>query len=157
VINNSLQPIPVTEYFSYDTDSYSAGTLIYQLPELKEGPNSIQLIAFDNFNLPEVASTHFIAKKSGDISLENLLVYPNPIRNSGHITFIIYTLDIFSMNGKRLKRMEGIATQGFNKIPFDGKDQFGDALANNTYFVRIRAKTPDGKSIEKRERLVIYK
>ncbi len=162
VINNSLQPIPVTEYFSYDADSYSAGTLIYQLPELKEGPNSIQLIAFDNFNLPEVASTHFIAKKSGDISLENLLVYPNPIRNSGHITFIIsenadYTLDIFSMNGKRLKRMEGIATQGFNKIPFDGKDQFGDALANNTYFVRIRAKTPDGKSIEKRERLVIYK
>ncbi|HQB98750.1 MAG TPA: T9SS type A sorting domain-containing protein, partial [Candidatus Cloacimonadota bacterium] len=87
---------------------------------------------------------------------------PNPVRNSGHITFIIsenadYTLDIFSMNGKRLKRMEGIATQGFNKIPFDGKDQFGDALANNTYFVRIRAKTPDGKSIEKRERLVIYK
>jgi len=162
VINNSLQPIPVTDYFGYDKDSYTTGSLIYQLPELQEGANTIQLIAFDNFNLPEVATTHFIAKKSGSISLENLLIYPNPMQSSSHVTFIIsdtaeYTLDIFSMSGRRIRRMEGQAHQGFNKILFDGKDQFGDLLANNTYFIRIRAKTPDGKSIEKRERLVIYK
>jgi hypothetical protein len=162
VIDNSLQPIPVTDYFNYDTDSYTSGTMIYQLPQLSEGQHTIQLIAFDNFNLPAVASTHFIAKKSGPISLENLLIYPNPIKTSGHVTFIIsenadFTLDIFSMSGRRLRRIEGLATQGFNKIPFDGRDEFGDALANNTYFIRIRAKTQDGKSIEKRERMVIYK
>lgn len=162
VIDNSLQPIPVTQFFNYDTDSFTTGTLVYQLPQLSEGPHTIQLIAFDNFNLPAVASTHFIAKKSGPISLENLLIYPNPLKSSGHVTFIIsdtadYTLDIFSMSGKRLRRIEGIASQGFNKIPVDDRDEFGERLANNTYFIRIRAKTQDGKSIEKRERMVIYK
>jgi len=109
-----------------------------------------------------VASTHFIAKESGSISLENFLIYPNPMNKEGYITFIIsqsadVTLDVFSISGRRLRRIETIATQGFNKIFFDGKDEFGDNLANNTYFIRIKAKTLDGNSIEKRERLVIYK
>lgn len=162
VLDNSLQPTSVTSYFSYDTDSFTKGTLVYQLPKLSEGNHTIQLIAFDNYNLPEVASTHFIAKESGSISLENFLIYPNPMNKEGYITFIIsqsadVTLDVFSISGRRLRRIETIATQGFNKIFFDGKDEFGDNLANNTYFIRIKAKTLDGNSIEKRERLVIYK
>ncbi len=162
VLDNSLQPIPVTDYFVYDTDSYQSGTLSYPLPKLSEGPHSVQIIAFDNHNLPSVAETHFISRKSGDISLENLLPYPNPMKDGGHITFIIsadaeINLDIFSMSGRRIRRIKTYARQGFNQIPFDGRDEFGARLANNTYFIRVRARTPDGKSIEKRERLVIYK
>ncbi|MDD4276367.1 MAG: hypothetical protein PHT37_00560, partial [Candidatus Cloacimonetes bacterium] len=67
------------------------------------------------------------------------------------------TLDVFTMSGKRIRRIKSHAQQGFNQIPFDGRDEFGASLANNTYFIRVRAKTQDGKSIEKRERLVIYK
>ncbi|MCK9433583.1 MAG: type IX secretion system sortase PorU [Candidatus Cloacimonetes bacterium] len=162
VIDNSLQPIPVTDYFAYDLDSNVSGTLIYQLPKLTEGIHTIQIIAFDNFNLPSVASTHFIAKDSGPIDLQNLMIYPNPMKNEAHITFITsdnadMTLDIFSMSGKRIRRIETTALQGFNKIPFDGRDEFGDRLANNTYIIRIKARTQDGRSIEARDRLVIYK
>jgi len=162
VIDNSLDPIVVTDYFQYDKDSHTAGTLQYPLPELSEGYHTVQLIAFDNHNLPEVTETHFMARKSGPISLENLLVYPNPMKDDGHITFIIsdnadITLDIFTMSGKRIRRIETFAMQGFNQIAFDGRDEFGARLANNTYFIRLRAKTTDGKTIEKRERMVIYK
>jgi flagellar hook assembly protein FlgD len=101
-------------------------------------------------------------RKSGAISLENLLVYPNPVQTNAHVTFIIsqpaeITLDIFTMSGKRIRRITTQAVQGFNQIPFDGRDDFGARIANNTYFIRIKAKTSDGKSIEKLERLVIYK
>lgn len=162
VIDNSLNPISVTDYFEYDMDSHTHGTLIYQMPKLSEGSHRVQLIAFDNQNLPQVAEVHFVAKKTGPISMENLLIYPNPIKREGHITFIIsessdITLDVFTMSGKRIRRIQSFAQQGFNKIPFDGKDEFGARLANNTYFIRVRAKTQDGKNIEKRERLVIYK
>ncbi|HOH98485.1 MAG TPA: type IX secretion system sortase PorU [Candidatus Cloacimonadota bacterium] len=162
ILDNALQPIPVTQYFSYDTDSYTTGTLVYPLTNLKEGPHTLQIVAFDNFNKPEVANTTFIVRKSGAISLENLLVYPNPVQTNAHVTFIIsqpaeITLDIFTMSGKRIRRITTQAVQGFNQIPFDGRDDFGARIANNTYFIRIKAKTSDGKSIEKLERLVIYK
>lgn len=162
VVDNSLQPISVTEYFSYDRDSYTSGMLAYPLNALSEGPHTIQVIAFDNFNLPAVANSSFIAKKSGAVSLENLLPYPNPMKGSGYITFIIsdaaeITLDVFSMSGKRIRRIETNATAGFNKIAFDGRDSFGAALANNTYFIRVKAVTSDGERVEKREKLVIYK
>ncbi len=162
VLDNSLNPISVTQYFEYDMDSHTSGTLVYQLPKLSEGSHRIQLIAFDNQNLPQVAEVHFVAKKTGPISMENLLIYPNPMKNEAQITFIIsepseLTLDVFTMSGKRIRRIKSHAQQGFNQIPFDGRDEFGASLANNTYFIRVRAKTQDGKSIEKRERLVIYK
>ncbi|MDI3503480.1 MAG: hypothetical protein PWP64_416 [Candidatus Cloacimonadota bacterium] len=162
VLDNSLNPITVTDYFEYDIDSYTSGTLQYQLTQLSEGPHNLQLIAFDNQNLPAVSETHFISRQTGAMSLENLLIYPNPMKDQGDITFIIsdnaeITLDIFTMRGRRIRRIKTTAHQGFNQIPFDGRDEFGARLANNTYFIRLRAKTQDGNSIEKRERLVIYK
>lgn len=162
VIDQSMQPIPVTEYFSYDRDSYTSGTLIYPLSGLSEGAHTVQVIAFDNFNLPAVQSLQFIARKSAAISLENLLIYPNPIKKDGYITFIIsdsaeLTVDIFTMSGRRIRRIETQVQPGFKQIAFDGRDDFGKKLANNTYFVRVRAKTADGKTVEKRERMVIYK
>lgn len=162
VIDGSAQPISVTDYFSYDVDSYTSGVVTYQLPKLKEGHHTVQLIAFDNFNLPGVADTHFISQDTGDISLQDLLIYPNPMKTEGYVSFIIsepaeYTLDLFTMSGRRIRRLEGSASQGFNKIALSARDDFGDRLANNTYFIRIKARSANGKSIEKQERLVIYK
>jgi flagellar hook assembly protein FlgD len=67
------------------------------------------------------------------------------------------TLDIFTMSGRRIRRIEQSVPAGFNKIPYDGRDEMGAKLANNTYFVRLKAKNQNGKPVEKHERLVIYK
>jgi hypothetical protein len=84
------------------------------------------------------------------------------MKTEGYVSFIIsepaeYTLDLFTMSGRRIRRLEGSASQGFNKIALSARDDFGDRLANNTYFIRIKARSANGKSIEKQERLVIYK
>ncbi|MDD4310343.1 MAG: C25 family cysteine peptidase [Candidatus Cloacimonetes bacterium] len=63
VIDNSLQPISITPYFSYDKGSYTSGSLVYPLPNLSEGSHTVKVIAFDNFNLPAVASVSFEAKR----------------------------------------------------------------------------------------------
>lgn len=161
VIDNSVQPIPVTEYFTYDQDSHTSGMLRYPLSGLSEGPHSVQLIAFDNFNLPSVASTDFIAKKTGDLSIERLLIYPNPIADEGDITFILsedgdVDVSIFTITGKKVRSIQATGRQGFNIVHWDGRDLSGNRLANNTYFVRVSAKSGNKKA-EARERLVIYK
>ncbi len=161
VIDNSIQPIPVTQYFNYDQDSHTTGLLRYPLTGLSEGSHSIQLIAFDNFNLPSVASTDFIARKSGELSIERLLIYPNPMRDEGDITFILsedsdLEISLFTVTGKKVRTIKTIGRQGFNTVRWDGRDENGNQLANNTYFVRVSAKSGTKKT-EARERLVIYK
>ncbi|MDD3535155.1 MAG: type IX secretion system sortase PorU [Candidatus Cloacimonetes bacterium] len=162
VLDNSLQPVSLTDYFEYDTDSYTSGTLIYLLKNLSEGAHTLQIIAFDNYNLPAVASTHFTSSKSTSLSIENFLIYPNPMRKDGYFSFIIseaaeIILDIFSPSGKRIRRIKEQVKPGFHAVAFDSKDAFGKSLANNTYFIRLKAKSASGKSLEKREKMVIYK
>lgn len=161
VLDNALQPVSVTQYFSYDTNSYTSGTLRYRLPELSDGLHTIQLIAFDGFNLPAVATTSFMVHKSGDLSLERFLIYPNPMQKESSFTFILsedadLKITIHTLSGKKLRTIETNGRQGFNSISWDGKDDRGNRPANNTYFVKIRATGSAGKTVEKTERLVIY-
>lgn len=160
VLDGSLQPIAATGYFSYDLDSHTQGLLTYPFADLAEGPHTLQVIAFDNFNQPAVASTDFIVRKSGDLAIERFLIYPNPMGKETSFTFMLsldcdLTVDIFTVSGKRVHSFKVQGRQGFNSIAWNGKDDRGDRFANNTYFVRIRA-AANGKKAEKTERLVIY-
>jgi len=162
VIDNSLQPISVTDYFSYEKGSCTSGSLSYPLSNLKEGNHTIQLIAFDNFNLPSVATTNFIARKSSELALDRLLIYPNPVSNEGYITFMMsedaeVNISFYTLNGKKIRTLKTTGRQGFNKIFWDGRDERGSRLANNTYFVKVKATSVSGTSSELTEKLVIYK
>jgi hypothetical protein len=161
ILDNSLQPVPVTDYFIYDLDSYTTGLLTFPLTGLSEGSHTLQLIAFDNFNLPAVASVEFNVKESGELAIERFLIYPNPMQSSTSFTFTLsrdcdLTLDIYSVTGKKIHSFQTSGRQGFNAIPWDGRDKRGDRFANNTYFVKVRASV-DGLKAEATERLVIYK
>jgi len=136
--------------------------LIYPLKDLSEGMHTIQIIAFDNFNMPAVATTTFVAKKSSELAIENLLIYPNPISKDGHITFMLsmdaeVNIGIYTIRGKRIANIKIYGKQGFNKVYFNGRDDKGDALANNTYFVKVQARSYSGKKVEKTEKMVIFK
>ncbi|MDD3234786.1 MAG: type IX secretion system sortase PorU [Candidatus Cloacimonetes bacterium] len=162
VLDNSLQPIPITPYFDYDKGSFDSGTLVYQMEGLSEGAHTLQVIAFDNFNNPSVTTTTFIAKQSSALSIERLLIYPNPISKDGFITFMLsastdVNIGIYTIRGKRIRNIQALGKQGFNSISFDGRDDKGAQLANNTYFVKVKAQSSAGKSVEKTEKLVIFK
>ncbi len=162
VLDNALQPVSITDYFSYEKGSLTKGSLVYPLSNLSEGPHTIQLIAFDNFNLPSVATTHFVVKKSGELSLDRLLIYPNPMSKDGQITFMMseaaeLNIGIYSLRGKKIRSIKTIGKEGFNSIFWDGRDDQGSALANNTYFVKVKAMAPGGKTSELTEKVVIYK
>lgn len=162
VIDNSLQPIPITKYFAYNKGSYTSGSLQYQLSGLSEGSHTIQVIAFDNFNEPAVTTTTFVAKQSSELSIERLLVYPNPMNDTGYITFILseasqVEIGVYTIRGKKIKTINSNAIKGFNSIPINTRDDKGASLANNTYFVKVKAISTSGSSVERTERMVIFK
>lgn len=152
----------VTNYFSYNPDSHTEGTLRYRLSGLNTGEHLLQLIAFDNFNRPSVASVNFSVGKSKSFTVEDFLPYPNPMKKSGWFTFKVsepadVKISIYTIKGKKIKTITVTAAKGFNQIPWDGKDADGDYLANNTYFIKITAKALSGNGkAEKTEKLVIY-
>jgi hypothetical protein len=162
ILDYTVSTTNVTDYFAYDTDSYTQGTLNYQITGLEDGNHVLQLIAFDNFNRPSVASINFEVKKSRSFTVEDFLPYPNPMQKSGWFTFSVseaadVKISIYTVRGRKIKTITASAARGYNQIAWDGRDADGDYLANNTYFIRINAKalSGDGK-VEKTEKLVIY-
>jgi len=151
LLDDDYTPIDVTEQFNYYTGSYTSGELLWRLNNLDQGHHYLRLIVFDNFNNPTIAETEFRVRRSGKLSIEQMLVYPNPIEKDGYFTFIItedsnITISIYTITGKKIKTIR--------------KDlcNSGDKIANNTYFYKIRAKQlGNGEVTEKIGKLIILK
>ncbi|MBN1327363.1 MAG: hypothetical protein JW996_05375 [Candidatus Cloacimonetes bacterium] len=164
VIDDEIGPFDVTSGFFYDLNSYTKGVLTWQLPEMEEGHHTLRLVVFDNFNAPSIADTEFISRKSGKVSIEQMLPYPNPMKTDGYFTFIIteaaeITLSIYTITGKKIRTIKKFDMEaGYNQIYWNGLDQDGDELANNTYFYKITAKQLEtDKKSEKIGKFVMLK
>jgi len=164
LLDDSTEPVVVTQGFSYDLDSHTKGTLYWQLNHLEEGNHTLRLIAFDNFNRPSVKTIDFKVAKNADIQLTDLLVYPNPIKKDGWFTFHItedayVDIKVYTITGRKIKDIKaGLCSSGYNQIFWDGRDEEGDRLANNTYFYKITAKqVSNSKKTEKTDKLIILK
>jgi len=164
IIDDDEIRIDVTEGFVYDLNSHTKGVLTWQLPSVEEGAHILQLLVFDNFNTPAFESTEFIARKAGKVSIEKMLPYPNPMQDEGYFTFIItesadITLTLYTLTGRKIRTIKKpLSEAGYNQIYWDGKDQDGDELANNTYFWKIKAKQiSNGKISEEIGTFIIFK
>ena len=95
-------------------------------------------------------------------SLSNILNYPNPFSNS---TCFVYTmtgaeppayfnLRIMTVSGKVVREISGAefgpmwAGTHQSSFCWDGRDTYGDQLANGVYFYQIIAKKADGSDFE---------
>ncbi len=164
LLDEEVDPIDVTDGFTYYTGSYTTGELQFQLPILEEGYHFLRLIVFDNFNNPTVAETEFRVRSSGSLTIEQMLVYPNPVSKDGYFTFVItedaeITVSIYTITGRKIRTLPKTqCSSGYNQLYWDGKDGDGDRIANNTYFYKIKAKqSGNGKVTEEIGKLIILK
>ena len=59
----------------------------------------------------------------------------------------MFEIDIFSLGGKKIFSVKKInAPRGFNIINWNGKNSFGDFLANGVYIYHIKATTENEKA-----------
>ena len=59
VDGKATQTFNLNDNFRYDFGSYTSGSTGYSLPELTEGPHTLQFRAWDILNNPSTVTLHF--------------------------------------------------------------------------------------------------
>ena len=144
VFDDTAVPIDVTEFFSFDhggTDT--SGVLSYRLPDLSVGQHQVIYKVSDSFGQTRLDTLNFTVTDSLLAFAEVMLNYPNPFRSSTQFLINLsdaadIRLDIFTLSGRRLRRLEDSYPAGPAWVKWDGRDAVGDEIANGTYLYVAR-------------------
>lgn len=164
--NNQTQAVIVNDFYQATLNTYQSGEVFHQISNLPAGKHQIKFKAYDVYNNMSEATLDFEVKSSDKPSLSHLLNYPNPFNNFTTFHFdhnlsgadMKVMIQIFTVNGKLVKTLQTqVMLQGthFDQLQWDGKDDYGDKLANGVYIYKCKVLVPGQKTIEKTEKLVI--
>ncbi|MFQ6607709.1 MAG: type IX secretion system sortase PorU [Fidelibacterota bacterium] len=140
----------VTDLFLYDTGSYTEGTISYTLPSLND-EIMLTIEAWDNAN--NVAQDNIKVKlvESSQFTLSNIFNYPNPFSKTTQFAFEVsqpaaVNIKIFTLTGQLVAEVGDQFTShyGYSHINWDGRDDFGDEIANGAYLYQLTAIPDDG-------------
>ncbi|MFP4547151.1 MAG: type IX secretion system sortase PorU [Fidelibacterota bacterium] len=138
-----------TADFAYDENSDTSGAAVVDLPESMEpGEHYLTIKAWDNANNSNLLNLSFNYSQSTEFKISKIANYPNPFKKQTDITFYSsepceYTITIYSLNGLKVKEFRNLQSSpdGFNRLFWNGKDDFGDTVARGTYLYKIKAQS----------------
>jgi hypothetical protein len=156
------EEISLTRDFVYQSNSYTRGTTEKNLYNLEPGQHQLEIWAWDNANNYTRQEVTFVVVDSQfDIKLEDVLNWPNPFSDRTNFTFNLsneaeVTIKIFTASGRLIHEIGPIqAHSGFNYpgntsslLEWDGRDQYGDPVANGVYLYKLKAEGISGNSDE---------
>jgi flagellar hook assembly protein FlgD len=153
-LDNSINSISLIDYYNGKVDSYQEGTAEYNLSSLDKGTHNLKVKAFDVYNNTSVKDVNFKISGTSDLSITNVLNYPNPFSKTTKFTFqqnqdgpIDVKIKIYTIAGRLIKTIDekGINDR-FVQIEWDGRDDDGDSIANGVYIYKLTTKTQDGRT-----------
>lgn len=164
--NQTSYPIVLNDYYSSDLNTYQSGQVKFQMETLEEGIHTLSLKAWDVNNNSSESKITFEVKPEQTAVINRLFNYPNPF--STHTEFMLehnqscdvldVLIQVYTISGKLVKTLSSQAlTEGFTirGIGWDGRDDFGDKLANGVYVYRLLYTNEEGKKAEALQKLVI--
>jgi hypothetical protein len=128
-------------------------TVVTFTPTLEFGDYRFVVEASDvNGNL---ATDELSFQVGGELKLLNVANHPNPFNPSTdketRFTYILtqpvedVVIKIYASSGRLIYQIQdAYHRQGYNEVPWEGKDKDGAEVANGVYFYKIVVKTPDG-------------
>jgi hypothetical protein len=139
LIDDLPVPIDVNEYFSFDHGGVdTSGVLLFPLPDLDVGKHRLVYKVSDSFGATALDTLFFDVTDALDYYARAVMNYPNPFQTSTQFLFRLSNrasvrLDIFTVSGKRVRRIEEVRDGGEVWIEWDGRDTAGEEIANGTY------------------------
>ena len=167
-LNDSNEPIRLTNYYEADLDTYQSGRVVYPFRNLEEGRHTLKLRAWDTHNNPSTERIDFVVAPGGTLVLEDLMNYPNPFSYETWFTFrhnqafeeLDVRIDIYDLQGQLVNTIkERVHSAGYRSEPiyWDGVSQSGRPLRNGIYLYRLTMETPDGKRSRQSDKLIIFR
>lgn len=166
--DNPNKAYSLNEYYQSDIDNYKQGTVDYGLFKLAPGNHTVSLKAWDTYNNSSEKTITFVVTEDNELILKHLLNYPNPFTTNTDFYFehnkpgiyLDVLLQIFTVSGKLVKTIhQPMTTTGYRSEPinWDGLDDFGNKIGSGVYIYRVKIRTPDGKTAEEYEKVLILK
>ena len=164
---DETKPYVLNDYFETELNNYKIGKIRFPFRGLKPGLHTIKFKAWDVYNNYIASEIQFVVVGDDDVTLSNVLNYPNPFVNYTQFWFshnkpfepLEVQVQIMTITGKVVRRIDqNIITDGFlsREITWDGKDDFGDAIGKGVYIYKLTVRaTVSNKTSEKIEKLVI--
>jgi hypothetical protein len=143
-------PVDATNLFVLDEGEFTRGTLVYELPSgIPPGEHRVVLRASDMLNNLGATELAFKVIEAGGIDIAGHAAFPNPFRESTRFVVEVTSpeatasdveLTVFTVQGHAVKRLRSQLDQsGVVVLPWDGRDERGDEVANGVYLYRIQA------------------
>ncbi len=151
----------VTDQFYYDINSITTGIIPLDFTSAAENI-TVHISAWDNGNNPaesEISLTRLTLEK---LKLFNVYNFPNPFSTETQFTFELtqpadVQISIFTISGRKIYQSQKQSfSQGFHFIDWNGKDHYGDNIANGVYLYKIKA-VGDESSIDQFGRIAKYR
>jgi hypothetical protein len=165
---NTAYPIVLNDFYQADLDSHKSGKVIFPFFILEKGEYTLSLRAWDVHNNPSTQTIEFIVTSAPEITLGNLMNFPNPFSEKTTFKFthnkpaseLQILIDIFSLNGQLVRTIEtNVYASGFEipPIEWDGTDNGGALLTGGIYVFRVLVTTEKGDQVSRSERMVILR
>jgi hypothetical protein len=160
-------PIILNDFYQTELDDFTRGKVVFRLRDLSVGPHTLKLKAWDTYNNSSETNLNFVVVSDTNISLDNVLNYPNPFVNYTEFWFnhnkpnesLQVQVQIFTISGKLIKTInQQVQTTGnlSRNISWNGLDDFGNRIGKGVYVYKLKVtSTVSNISSEKYEKLVI--
>jgi len=145
--------------FRYDIDEYTIGRFDYQFEPALSGSHQFSVEAWDGANNRAISTLTLHLTLDEDLDVSDPLNFPNPFSKTTTFVYALsvpadVTITIYTLNGVKVRILEAFADQaGFQRLPWDGRDEFGDQIANGAYLYHFRAATLDDQAVTRWGRL----
>jgi hypothetical protein len=160
-------PIVLNDYYQTEMDDFSKGNLRFGFRNLKPGLHTATFTVWDVYNNATTTELQFLVVGDENITITNVLNYPNPCVNHTEFWFthnkpnepLEVQVQVLTITGKVVwTKNQTVTTPGFlsREITWNTRDDFGNKIGKGVYIYKLTVKaTLSNKKIEKIEKLVI--
>lgn len=159
-------PYILNSFYTTEPNSYTKGSLFYQLSKLSPGKHTLTVRAWDVFNNSGEGSINFEVADDKAINFD-LYNYPNPFSDFTNIVLqhnqpnveLNVTLRIFAANGQKVyeRKQPMRPTESFTQWKWDGTTSTGVKAAGGVYMYQVSIEGLEGKSKTLYQKLVIVR
>ncbi len=162
------QTFVLNDAYTADADSYQSGEIFQNLATVTPGRHTLSLKAWDVFNNSSQVSIDFIVLEGNEISISNLVNYPNPVVDETNFYFehnrtgadMKIEIEIYNFNGQLVKTLsQTLFAEGYRTGPivWDGTGQGGSRLQKGMYIYTVKISSEAGGTAQKSQKLLLIK
>ncbi|NOX85463.1 MAG: type IX secretion system sortase PorU [Chlorobi bacterium] len=158
----------LNQFYEADENSYNSGSITYPFKALPSGKHILSLKIWDIYNNSSTAQLEFTVMPSENVTIENLMNYPNPFSDVTNFIFdhnqsgqdLNVKINIYTVSGALVTTLETVITpEGYRSPPitWNATNGNGAKISRGFYIYQVIVRNQNGSTAEKRGKMVFIR